>query len=42
MKQSFENVLQNRRFEKFHKFYKKSLVLESLLNKVAGLSLQLY
>ena len=36
-KQSFADILQNRCSEKFHKFQRKTPVLESLFNKVAGL-----
>ena len=35
-KQSFADVSQNRRSEKYLKSHKKTPVLESLLNKVAG------
>ena len=35
-KQSFADVLQNRRSWKYHKFHRKTPVLESLLNKVAS------
>ena len=44
-KQSFPDVLQTRYFWKFHKIHRKTFVLESLFNKVAGVqpaSLQLY
>ena len=44
-KQSFPDVLQTRYFWKFHKIHRKTSVLESLFNKVAGVqpaSLQLY
>ena len=36
-KQTFPDVLQSRRSQKFHKFNRKTTVLESLFNKVAGL-----
>ena len=36
-KQPFADVLQNRCSLKFHNIYRKSPVLESLFNKVAGL-----
>ena len=36
-KHSFADVLQNRCSQKFHKFLWKTSVLESLINKVAGL-----
>ena len=36
-KQLFEDVLQNRCFSSFHKFYWKTPLLESIFNKVAGL-----
>ena len=37
VKQQFANVLQNRCSEKFFNIHRKTLVLKSLLNKVAGL-----
>ena len=36
-KQSFPDILQNRCYEKFHKFHRKASVLEYLFNKVVGL-----
>ena len=36
-KQSFADILQNRYSKKFRKFHRKTPVLKSLLNKVAGL-----
>ena len=41
-KQLFADVLQNRCSWKFRKFHRKTPVLESLFNEVAGLDLQLY
>ena len=35
-------VLQKKMFLKFHKYHKRTPVLESLFYKVAGLGLQLY
>ena len=35
-KQSFADVLQNRCSQTFRKFYRKTLVLEVFLNKLAG------
>ena len=36
-KQPFADILQNRRPGKFFKIHRKTLVLESIFNKVAGL-----
>ena len=36
-RQSFADILQNRSSKKFRKFHRKTAVLESLFNKVAGL-----
>ena len=36
-KQSFEDILQNRCFQKFCKFHRNTPILESLFNKVAGM-----